>query len=187
MTSADRRKWDARYRARGAATREPDPFLRSLDAVLPRSGQALDVAGGTGRHALWLAARGLEVTVVDVSEVGLEIARAHAREAGLAIHTACVDLATEPLPLGPWDVAVVFHYLQRPLYAALADVLAPGGWLVACHPTRRNLERHDRPPAHFVLEEGELPGLLRGVEIVSAWEGWTAEGRHEAQVVARRR
>jgi hypothetical protein len=37
-----------------------------------------------------------------------------------------------------------------------------------------------------VLEDGELPSLVRGLEIVRLEEGWLAEGRHEARVVARR-
>lgn len=50
----DREKWNARYREEGPPS-PPSPFLVGLDDLLPRRGRALDVAGGTGRHALWLA------------------------------------------------------------------------------------------------------------------------------------
>jgi 2-polyprenyl-3-methyl-5-hydroxy-6-metoxy-1,4-benzoquinol methylase len=70
MSDADRQKWDARYAQPAAAPRDPEPFLLELDHLLPRSGRALDVAGGAGRNAIWLARRGLDVTLVDISAVG---------------------------------------------------------------------------------------------------------------------
>jgi ubiquinone/menaquinone biosynthesis C-methylase UbiE len=42
----------------------------------PRGLRALDLGCGTGRHSLWLAAAGAEVTALDFSEGMLEIARA---------------------------------------------------------------------------------------------------------------
>lgn len=54
------------------------------------------------------------------------------------------------------------------------------------HPTRTNLARHEKPPARFLLEDGELPGLIQGLRIEHYEEGWLSEGRHEAVVVARR-
>src|SRR5581483_9291419 len=86
MSADDRVKWDARYRSAGALAREPSTFLRSLDALLPRPSAAtrvLDVAGGDGRNAVWLARRGYGVTVADVSPVGLDLARASAAAAGV--------------------------------------------------------------------------------------------------------
>ncbi len=68
----------------------------------------------------------------------------------------------------------------------MAAVLAPGGLLVAAHATRTNLERHPRPGPDHVLEEGELPRLVRGLELVRSEEGWLESGRHEARVVARK-
>jgi ubiquinone/menaquinone biosynthesis C-methylase UbiE len=56
--------------------------LTGLDDLLPRRGRALDVAGGTGRHALWLARRGLDTTLADVPQVALEKAAAAASEEG---------------------------------------------------------------------------------------------------------
>jgi hypothetical protein len=52
-------------------------------------------------------------------------------------------------------------------------------------PTRSNLERHTRPDPRHLLEDGELPGLVPGLEIVRYEEGWTEQGRHEARLVAR--
>jgi SAM-dependent methyltransferase len=188
MAESDRERWDARYREEGPRARTPSLFVTSLAGLLPARGRALDVAGGAGRHAVWLAGRGLDVTLVDVSPVGVEHARAAAREAGVALEARVLDLEREAPPPGPWDLVLVFHYLQRSLLPPLAGDLAPGGLLALCQPTRRNLERHPRPgPAHL-LEEGELARLVRplGLEVLRLEEGWLDEGRHEARVVARR-
>ena len=185
MSIDDREKWNARYREREAPS-APSAFLAELDPMLPRHGRALDVAGGSGRHALWLARRGLTVTLADVSEVALEQAASAAREEGLPLATAQVDLERAPLPDGPWDVIVCTYFLHRPLFAAFPLALAPGGWLVFAHATRKNLERHPRPgPAH-VLDEGELGTLVHGLQVIQLAEGWFEEGRHEARLVARK-
>lgn len=186
MSLAERTKWDARYLA-APPSFTPSPILAALDALLPRSGRALDVGGGAGRNALALARRGLDVTLADISPVGLDLARAEAERAGLRLATIALDFEHDPPPAGPWDLIVQLHYLHRPLFALYPALLAPGGLLVVVHPTRRNLERHPKPGPDFLLDDGELPGLVSSLEIVRYDEGWTDEGRHEARLVARRR
>jgi SAM-dependent methyltransferase len=46
-----------------------------LGRYLPPGGRVLDVGGGAGRYAVWLAERGYEVTLVDPSEGQRELAR----------------------------------------------------------------------------------------------------------------
>lgn len=184
MSEEDRRRWNTRYREQHEA-REPSAFLRSLADLLPISGRALDVAGGTGHDALWLARRGLDVTLLDISEVALERAAETARAAGVGLRTQPLDVEVEPLPPGPFDVVLCLNFFWRPLFARFPKVLAPGGLLVFAQPTRSNLQRNAHPSARFLLEDGELPGLLQGLECVSYTEGWTEEGRHEARLVAR--
>jgi tellurite methyltransferase len=186
VATGDRERWNERY-AREAPG-EPSRFVAGLDALLPRSGRALDVAGGSGRHALWLARRGLDVTLADVSDVALDVAARAARAEGLAVATLAVDLEAAPPPAGPWDVVLCTYFLHRPLLETLPAVLAPGGCLAFAHATRRNLERHPRPPAPYLLAEGELRAAADrlGLEVVRYEEGWLEEGRHEARLVARR-
>ncbi|WP_257463351.1 class I SAM-dependent methyltransferase [Archangium lipolyticum] len=185
MSEEDRRKWNTRYGEQGGML-EPSGFLRSLADRLPSKGRALDVAGGSGHDALWLARHGLEVTLVDVSDVALERAAKAARESGVPLRVRRLDLEEEPLPSGPFDVVLCLNFLLRPLFAGFAKVLAPGGLLVFAQPTRSNLQRNAHPSARFLLEDGELPRLIQDLEVVSYTEGWTGEGRHEARLVARR-
>ena len=175
-----------RWRERAREVSTPSAWVVSLDPVLPRTGRALDVAGGAGRHARWMARRGLDVTMLDVSDEGLALARAGAAEDSIRLHLVEMDLETSALPAGPWDLVLCFHYLQRSLFPAIVSSLARGGLLAFCHQTVRNLERHPRPGPAYLLEEGEAPSLIADLEIVSYSEDWFEEGRHEARLVARR-
>ncbi len=180
-----RQRWNRRYRDDGASS-APSTFVTEVEPHLPPSGLALDVAGGAGRHALWLARRGLDVTLVDVSDEAVALARRRAAAERLELEAGRLDLEADPLPRGPWDVILVIHYLQRDLFPALREALAPGGIMAVAIATIRNLERHERPPAAYLLAEGEAPRLVDGLDIVSYTEGWGDEGRHEARLVARR-
>ena len=174
MADGDRERWDARWRA-ATGRAEPSPFLVALDAMLPRAGAALDVAGGAGRNGVWLARRGLDVVCADVSPVGLVV----------ALRTMAVDLETEPLPPGPFELIVAIDFLHRPLLTAVPDALAAGGLFVMAQPTRTNLTRNAHPSARFLLDDGELPCLVVGLEVVRYDEGWFGD-RHEARLVARK-
>ena len=187
MSQQDRAKWNAKYTAAGhEAFSEPSRVLTGLDAILPSSGRAIDIAGGTGRHAIWLAARGLDVTLADISTVGITLARRRARAAGVMLATLEIDFDEQPFPSGPWDLILSCCFLDRALIGTFADYLAPGGMAIVIQPTWKNLERHVKPPAAYLLRDCELPDLIRGVEIVRYEEGWLADGRHDALLVARR-
>ena len=75
MSAADREKWNSKYADPEFAPRKPSPVLLGLAEWLPpQRGRALDLAGGCGRHAIWLAQQGFDVTLADVSSVGLQVA-----------------------------------------------------------------------------------------------------------------
>ncbi|WP_223645850.1 bifunctional 2-polyprenyl-6-hydroxyphenol methylase/3-demethylubiquinol 3-O-methyltransferase UbiG [Corallococcus sp. EGB] len=185
MSQEDRQRWNDKHQ-RSSAPREPSAFLRSFEDRLPRKGRALDLAGGSGQDACWLARRGLEVTLVDISDVALAQAETLAREAGVSLTCVRLDLESDAPPPGPFDLVVCLSYLWRPLLAAVPQLLAPGGLFVFAQPTRRNLQRHPHPSARFLLEEGELPTLLPGLQFLSFSEDWTDAGRHEARLLAQK-
>jgi SAM-dependent methyltransferase len=186
MSVIDRKKWDAKYAQAASAPRDSSAVLRSLASYLPPRGSALDVAGGAGRNAIWLAQRGLTVTIADVSSVGLQLAHDRAAEAGVKVETLAIDLEQDRLAAGPFDLIVSVCYLWRPLFAEFPRLLDSKGTLAVVQPTRRNLERNDKPPAAYLLDEGELRQLVSGLEIVHYEEGWLADGRHDAVVIARK-
>jgi SAM-dependent methyltransferase len=94
-------------------------------------GKALDVAGGVGRHAIWLAERDWNVTLMDVSETGLEAARKNAEMKRLRdIEFEVRDLKKSPPEPDSYDLVLVFFYLERELFPALQSALRPGGMLI---------------------------------------------------------
>ncbi len=186
MSNFDRQKWNAKYEAGFAADQEPSQVLVGLKQYLPKSGRALEIAGGAARNGIWLARRGIDVTVADISAVGLAIARERAAEAGVLISTLETDLQDPPFPAGPWDLILSICYLWRPIFAQFPAALAPGGLLVVIQPTKSNLMRHEKPPADFLLDDGELPRLVTGLKVLHFAEDWQADGRHDAVIVAQR-
>jgi SAM-dependent methyltransferase len=182
VSGSDREHWDRRW-ASGTHSNGATPVW--LDAIeLPRFGRALDVAAGAGRVALWAARRGLDVLAVDVSAVALERCRAAAKAEGLRVETLALDLERAALPEGPFDLITCFHYLQRDLFPAMRARLVPGGALVCEVANRCNLERHARPSARFLLEPGELRGLVSPLEVVHFEEGWFDDWS-QSRVIAR--
>ena len=186
MSELDRAKWESRYSQAPAEIPPPSPWLVRCASWLPARGRALDLAGGMGRNALWLAAQGLDVTLLDISQTALDRATDAAVQRGLALTTLQMDLDLNA-PAGPWDVVTSFNFLWLPLFERLPEWLAPGGTLFYSQPTVFNLERHEKPPAGYLLPDGILPGLVKSLETISYEEGWLDEGRHEARLVARRR
>lgn len=188
MSRSDRQKWEARYRQRTALEiGTADPFLPEILEKLPTRGTALDLAGGSGRHSLLLAQRGLAVTLVDVSPAGLALAEAAAAAVGVSITTQALDLDVDPLPEGPFVVVFCSWYLPAiARWQEIHQVLQPEGLLVLVHPTIHNLEKHAHPSARFCVIEEDLRGLLADAGFqVQAWtSGWDSAGKHTLRVVA---
>lgn len=184
----DRERWNATWRERAGELESPASFLIEHAHLLPAQGKALDIAGGAGRNAVWLARRGLDVTLVDVSDVAITRAETKAAAAGVKLRARRVDL-DEPLDLAPlYDLVVIVHFLSREQRDAYAHLLVDGGLLVHAQQTVKNLERHARPSRRFLVEEGELAAWVEGLgfETLVHREGWNDDGVHEAAVIARR-
>lgn len=186
MSIADKEKWDAKYRMAAHPTFAPSKVLTAVASFLPKSGAAIDLAGGYGRHSFWLAQHGLDVTLVDVSQVALDMAAKEAKNRGVDLSTMLVDLETEAFPQGPWDVALSALYFDKSLWITAAQHLRPGGILIVLQPTTKNLERHPKPPVRFLLEQRELLGLIPDLEVIHYREDWLEDGRHDALLVARK-
>ncbi|HEU0020644.1 MAG TPA: class I SAM-dependent methyltransferase [Dehalococcoidia bacterium] len=192
MSEVDRIKWDQRYSRNGGTGPEipvwlPEipVWLKEVSHDIPRQGAALDVAAGSGRLARWLARRGLDVLAVDVSAIGLALARQAADAEGLQIETLVRDLEVEPLPDGPFDVITCFHYRQRGLFPFIRARLRPGGVFIGEVATVLNLERHAHPSLQYLAEPGELKRDCQPLDLVYYQEGWFEE-QAMARVVARR-
>ena len=192
----ERERWNRKYREAIRARTEtgrcaktvPDPFFLHAfsEYILPRfphGGRALDLAGGAGRHAIWLAQRGWTVRLIDVSEAGVELARQNAGP--LASHISFVvddlthfeasqtqfkmksEMKTELKSEAGFDVVMVFFYLERKIFPEVVKAVRPGGLLLYKTYTeaQTKLPAGPKNPAHL-LEPGELPRLAAGLRVV---------------------
>jgi SAM-dependent methyltransferase len=176
-------EWDAKHRAAAESPpAEPASFVRELLALLPQ-GPALDLACGTGRHTLLLAARRQPVTAVDGSHVALDIlaARAQAehyhvrRQRGWdkapgvqqGIQLIEADLERVRLPVDAFSLILCTNYLQRSLFAPMERALRPGGMLLFETYTQAQLafEGGPRNP-EYLLESGELREAFPGLQVL---------------------
>jgi SAM-dependent methyltransferase len=163
---SDIERWERKYAERGPhAGAEPDPWLVDIAPRLTR-GLALDVACGAGANAAFLAGCGFDVIGLDGSLEGLRLARVEARRHGVRVHFAAVDLEHwRPSP-ERFALVTVFRYLNRALLPALVASLAPGGTFVCKTFNRGRLRRVPGFNPDYLLDPGELAGLVRGLEIV---------------------
>lgn len=154
----------------------PTAFLAEVCARLS-PGRALELACGTGRDAVYLAACGWQVLAVDVLPDALERGQALEKRCAPAlapIEWRQADLEHGALKLpADFDLVVAVRYLHRPLFARLVDWLRPGGSLVCETFTTVHRARHGRPARTAdVLQPGELAGLLAGFELRHCSEAW---------------
>jgi len=181
--------WNTRWRDRADQPLTVDPWLLSVAPLLPGGGNALDLACGRGRHALFLAERGFTVTAIDSSSEALAQLRNEATLRALAIETREVDLETSPeLPPSSYDVILLLFYLQRSLLPSLREAVRPGG--IAVVRTFSSAGPFPGGPANpdFVLRPGELLEVFAGWEILRHEEGIepSSKGGSVAGIVARR-
>jgi SAM-dependent methyltransferase len=113
----------------------PSKWVVEHATLIRRGGRILDLACGSGRHAVWLAGQGYRVDAVDRD------AEALAGMQGIQnVDVSISDIETGNWPAadpryggvynGIYDGIVVSRYLFRPLLSTLAAMLKPDGVLI---------------------------------------------------------
>jgi SAM-dependent methyltransferase len=161
-------------------------LVENLD-LIPPGGAVLDVASGSGRHAVFLAERGWRVHAVDNDAVALALLEQVGRVRRVGeITTECVDLERGDASFGQggYDAVIVFNYLHRALMPAIVRAVRPGGGVLVYETFTAGQALRGRPRnPDFLLQEGELPGLVAPLRVIRAREG-DFDGRLVASVVA---
>jgi SAM-dependent methyltransferase len=138
-------EWDRRYAESQQWSTGPNALVAELLAGLP-PGDAVDLAAGEGRHALWLSTLGWQVTAVDFSDVGLARGRAQPGAERVTWVTADVlewSAAPESIDL------VLVAYLHIPEPGMTALLTRAVGWL--------------RPGGRFLLLGHDVDNIAHGV------------------------
>ena len=189
-SSEEREHWNKKYREAPGSWLEPDAFLKhAFDQLIrpqfPEGGKALDLAGGAGRNAIWLAKQGWEVTLIDISETGVEQARQKAGPLAQQIHFAVDDLNGFTASQTQFDAVMVFFYLERKIFPEIVKAIRAGGFLLYKTLTLEQMKLQGGPkdPAHM-LATGELLKLAKGLEVLHYREQ-VAE-KATAELVARK-
>ena len=203
MDQAEQTRWNQRYSESPSSWLESDTFLISaFDEFLAETapGTALDVAGGAGRNAVWLAEHGWRVKLIDISDVALKMAREKfeavkkassaqpktslARKASLK--TEMVDLnCISHLGTEEYDLLVVFYFLRRELFPAISRALKPGGTLIYRTYTIDRMKVPSGPSdPKYLLQPNELLHAFPGLRVLHYRE--MLQGKAAAELVAQK-
>ena len=187
---SDREKWNQRYSDSLAARlgTEPSEWLASHRSLLvdQPKGRALDVAGGAGRNAFYLAELGFDVDVWDISDVAVEAVAGEAARRGLGIRARQCDLTETEIPVEAFQVVVNLNFLERSLFHPLSDALVPGGLLFFQAFVEEDASVARRPMnPRFVLESRELLEGFPCLEALDYREEVEAETPRGSRSVAR--
>lgn len=176
--------------AQGTLWEAPDWLTRHEGLLPPPAlGPALDLGCGSGRAAVWLAARGYRVTGLDHQPEALALMNRLAASAGVVVSGLHADLrAAGGVPPGPWGLLVNIRCLHRPLLARLHDHVSPHGVVVVRGFRDAPGWAPDITAAHR-LRPAELARAFPAAlwEHLAHEEGFDDDGRPAAGLVARRR
>jgi hypothetical protein len=128
--------WNTRFQeANYIYGKEPNVFLADTQKKLALLGNALAIAEGEGRNAVFLAEQGMNVTTWDYAESGLAKTKNLAQAKGVEVKTELVDLAEAEWQKDHWDeiVCIFGHFpkeLREKTLLGVKDAVKPGGYYV---------------------------------------------------------
>ena len=160
---AERAHWEARYaNVADESDRAPSPWIIERALSLPPDTLFVDVAGGTGRHAIPLLEAGRNVVIVDFVARAVQIAMSRNHRALGVV----ADVGALPIRRGSVGAIICVNFLDRSIFPALAGTLATGGVLLyetftIAHLDLIALGRASGPRnPRFLLEPDEVLGLV---------------------------
>jgi hypothetical protein len=114
---------------------EPNVFLEDTQKKLNLSGNALAIAEGEGRNAVFLAEQGMNVTAWDYAQSGLAKTTKLAETRGVSVNTELVDLNEASWKKDEWDeIVCVFSHLPKKLrlqtLQGVKEAVKPGGYFI---------------------------------------------------------
>jgi SAM-dependent methyltransferase len=114
----------------------PSPFVRKSAASFASvRGPVLDLAGGSGRHAFYLAKSGISVACLDIDlnpYFALQKRLANYPQLLSRVNSMMIDLANDHWPFASGTVGgiVMVDFLLMSMFPKITDALATGGLLL---------------------------------------------------------
>lgn len=165
--------------------------LGILERVLGDLGglRVLDAGSGTGLNSLALAARGADVTLLDIAQPALDIARVYYAEQGLEAKLVAGSIFSMPFPDESfdvvWNTGVIEHFEPPERRLAVREMLRltkPNGTMITINPNAHGTiyrfakewaERHGRWDVGFELPIDTLAGDIDDDWVLEETdEGW---------------
>lgn len=114
---------------------EPNVFLKEVQEKLNLTGDALAIAEGEGRNAVFLAEQGMKVTAWDYAESGLVKTEKLAQNRGVSVKTELVDLNEANWIENKWDelVCIFGHFpseVRKKVLEGIKKTVKPGGYFI---------------------------------------------------------
>ena len=164
---------------------QPNSYITAL-LRYKNSGMLLDLGAGHGRHAVFFAEHGFEVTAVDPDSAFCSEITDKALAKQLKIDVIQSDIASFPIDK-KYDAivsAMVLHFLeyQEVLDAIekMKELTSKDGLNVISAYTNQNVADFMKDNPHgreaYLLKPGELKDLYEGWEILEYSEDWTEPG-----------
>lgn len=128
--------WNTRFQADNYVYgMEPNVFLTEIQKKLKLSGDALSIAEGEGRNAVFLAKQGMNVTAWDYAESGLSKTKKLAKDLDVEVQTELVDLNDAIWEKNKWDelICIFGHFpvdLRQKILRGVKETVKPGGYYI---------------------------------------------------------
>jgi len=153
MQAMDPTSWIKKYETDSYVyTKDVNQFVVELTSSLT-PGTAIDLAGGEGRNAVWLAEKGWQVENIDFAQNALDKCVLLAKERGVdaKVLTTCASALDFTSQLAPVDLAVVayLHIYSHQFAVAMQNAVAalkPGGTLMGVWHALENIQHNSHGP-----------------------------------------
>lgn len=188
--SGDKHKWNQRYQASEGSSLAAQVLVENAH-LLPKQGDALDLACGLGANAIFLAKQGLSTIAWDISDIAIGQLNSSCENLSLQIATEVRDVVLHPPAQSSFDLIVISRFLERKIIPSLIEALRPGGLIF--YQTFVVNKQADVGPSNpeYLLKPNELLKLFQSLIIrvyrEEGLEGDLGKGfRNEAMLVAQK-
>jgi len=159
---------------------KPLPIIEEIPPLLPKGAKVLDIGTGTGKNALYLAARGFDVDALDSSEETINELQKYIKDTGLSLQASLVDLSQTTPDFYQYN-ALLFTFIMHYLFKDRGEEVlrtardnSPSGAIhaLAVITTEGDFYRKEGQERKFYVKPGELKETYEkeGWSIISSFE-----------------